>query len=294
MARHASWKGYLKISLVAVPVQAYTSSAGKESSELSLHQLHEKCMSRIQYKKVCPKHGEVPNDEIVSGYEYTKGKYAVLEKEDLTALGADLEKSLTIDAFVAADKIDPVYFAGQTYYLVPDGRVGDKPYALLRDALESAELCGVGEIVLARKQRLVRLRATKRLLIFDTLHYAGEIREPDTYEDDVRNISTNSQESKLTHALIEQLTQPKFDPDNYADDYMERMEKLIKAKVKGKEIAVPEAEEEPEVISFVDALKRSVKAVRSPTQKSVSRKSKPAAKAKAAKKKATHRARKSG
>lgn len=295
MARHASWKGFLKISLVNIPVQAYTASAGKESSELSLHQLHETCKSRIQYKKFCPIHGEVSNDEIVSGFEYTKGKYAVLDKEEIAKLGKDLERAMTIDAFVPPDKIDPVYFAGQSYYLLPDGKVGEKPYSLIREALESNKLCGIGEIVLSRKQRLVRLRATKKLLVFDTLHYAGELKESKDFDRDVKEVSANTQESKLTNALIEQLSQPRFEPENYVDDYMEQMQKLIADQVKGKHVAEVPEEEEPQVINFVEALQRSMKAVRSPAQKSVSRKSKPAAKRKSAPhKKPAKRARKTG
>lgn len=264
MAAHASWKGHLKIGLASVPVQAYTASAGVASSEISLHQLHKPCKSRIQYKKFCPIHGEVANDEIVSGFEYSKGHYAVLDSDELAELSADLEKSLTIDAFVPPESVDPLYPAGQTYYLVPDGRAGDKPYALIRDSLDDENLHGIGELVISKKQHLVRLRAEGKLLLIDFLHYEGEIRRPDKFEDEVRHTSVSASELKLTKSLVAQLTDPDFDLTQYANDYMKRIKKLIDSKLKGKKIPVPHVEEEPDVINFMDALQKSVKQGRTP------------------------------
>jgi DNA end-binding protein Ku len=272
MPAHSSWKGHLKISLASIPVQAYTAAAGKDTSELALHQLHKTCKSRIQYKKTCPIHGEVANDEIVSGYEYAKGQYAILDAEDIAELAANLEKSLTIDAFVEPIEIDPVFAAGQTYYLVPDGRAGDKPYALIRESLMNAGLYGLGEIVVAKKQRFVRLRATERLLIMDMLHYHGEIRSAETFEDEVRTVAVTPSDLKLAETLIEQMKQPHFHPENYADDYMERMQGLIESKVKGKKIAAPQVEDGGDVINFMDALKKSVKNVGNSASASTSKK----------------------
>lgn len=263
MPSHASWKGHLKISLASIPVQAFTAAAGSDSSEISLHQLHKTCKSRIQYKKVCPIHGAVANEEIVSGYEYAHGQYAVIGKEEIDALSAEMEKSLSIDCFVNSETIDLLYAAGQTYYLIPDGRAGEKPYALIRDCLAAENLHGIGEMVMSRKQHLVRLRAADRLLIIDLLHYAGEVRQPARYEDEIRNATVSAAELKLTSSLIDQMTQTQFDISQYADDYMERMKHLIETKVKGKKIPVRQAEEEPDVINFMDALKQSVKQTQS-------------------------------
>ena len=285
MASHASWKGHLKIGLASVPVQAYTASAGVASSEIALHQLHKPCKSRIQYKKFCPVHGEVSHDEIVSGFEYSKGHYAVLDQDELAALSADMEKSLKIDAFVPPEAVDSLYPAGQTYYLVPDGRDGDKPYAMIRDSLDDENLHGIGELVISKKQHLVRLRAADKLLLIDFLHYEGEIRRPDQFEDDIRHASVSASELKLTKSLVAQLTDPDFDITHYADDYMERMKGLIKSKMKGRKIPVPQAEEEPDVINFMDALKQSVKQGLTPHAESTNHR--PRAKAKAKTKAAT-------
>src|SRR5213078_3806872 len=134
MASRSVWKGFLRFSLVAVPVRAYTAAASGGGG-VALNQLHSVCNSRIQYKKSCPIHGEVPSGEIVSGYEYTKGQYVVVDTDELSKLRSEDDKAITIDTFISPTAIDPVYYTGKTYYLVPDGPVGQKPYALLQQAM---------------------------------------------------------------------------------------------------------------------------------------------------------------
>jgi DNA end-binding protein Ku len=114
------WSGYLKLSLVSVPVKAYT--ATDSSGEVHLNQLHRDCNSRIHNKKICPIHGEVSNDQIVSGYEYAKGQYVTIEPEELDKLRTESDKAVNIDTFVSEDQIDPLYLSGQAYYLVPEGK----------------------------------------------------------------------------------------------------------------------------------------------------------------------------
>ena len=118
----SSWKGYLKLSLVSVPVKGYT--ANISASDVALHQLHSECHSRIKYKKTCPIHGEIPKEEIVSGYEYAEGQYVVIEPEELAKIRGERERAVTLDAVVPLNSVDPVHFTDKTYYLVPDGKVG--------------------------------------------------------------------------------------------------------------------------------------------------------------------------
>src|SRR5262249_44438723 len=146
MAARSSWKGFLKLSLVSVPVKAYTATAS--GGEIHLNQLHAECHSRIQYKKVCPIHGEVKGDEIVSGYEYSKGQYVIVDPDELNKLRTEDEKAIKIDTFVAPGTLDPVYYSGKGYYLVPDGPVGEKPYALLHQAMVEENRHAVAQIVL--------------------------------------------------------------------------------------------------------------------------------------------------
>src|SRR5690348_8487782 len=127
----ASWRGQLRFGLVSFEVQAINAE-NKAGAEVHFHLLHEPDHERIHYAKICPKHGEVPADEIVEGYEYAKGKYVEFEKEELDALRSEQEKALTVDAFIAPDAIDPIYFDGRMYYLVPSRPDASEPYSLLQ------------------------------------------------------------------------------------------------------------------------------------------------------------------
>src|SRR3954471_7359085 len=117
-----SWSGSIRLSLVSVPVKGYTAQAAEAS--ISLNQLHEECHSRIKYKKTCPIHGEVPNDEIVMGYQYEQDKYAIIDTDEINKLRSPADRAVTIDRFVSPDQIDPIYYSGQNYYLLPDGKQG--------------------------------------------------------------------------------------------------------------------------------------------------------------------------
>src|ERR1700704_5526400 len=130
MAFRTSWKGYLKLSLVSVPVKSYSAVSSQEG-EIHFHQLHDKCHSRIKYIKTCPLHGPVPPQEIVSGYEYAKGQYVVMESGELDALKGEKDKSVNVEVIVPNGAIDSLYLTDRIQYLVPDGRVGEKPYAVI-------------------------------------------------------------------------------------------------------------------------------------------------------------------
>src|SRR5262249_33560834 len=145
MSARPVWSGYIKLSLVSVPVKAY--SATDSGGDVALNQLHEECKSRIQYKKVCPIHGEVQNDQIVSSYEYEKGQYVTIDPEELDRLRTPSDKMVNIDVFVAPDTIDPVYLSGQVYYLVPEGTVGGHPFNLLREGMEREHKVAVAKVV---------------------------------------------------------------------------------------------------------------------------------------------------
>src|SRR5437667_6860512 len=132
MAARSSWKGFLKLSLVSVPVKAYTATSGG-GGEIHLNQLHAECNSRINYKKTCPVHGEVASDQIVSGFEHSKGQYVIVDTDELEKLRTEDDKASSIDTFVPAGTLDPIYSTGKTYYLIPDGPVAKKPYAEHRE-----------------------------------------------------------------------------------------------------------------------------------------------------------------
>src|SRR6516162_2549902 len=133
MAAHPSWKGFLQLSLVAIPVKAY--SAHGEGGPIQLNQLHAECNSRIKYKKTCPVHGEVTPDEIVSGYEYAKGQYVVVDPAELDKLRSEDDKALRIDTFIDPGAVDPIYMTEKSSYLLPDGPVAMKGYTIVHKAM---------------------------------------------------------------------------------------------------------------------------------------------------------------
>src|SRR5205085_3812864 len=183
MAARSTWKGYLKLSLVSIPVKAYSASRGAET--VALHQLHAKCHSRIKYQKTCPIHGEVPKEEIVSGYEYAKGEYVVIEPEELARLRGERERAITIDAVLSQHTIDPVYFTDKTYYLTPDGAVGQKPFALIQRCLTDDELQAVGRVVLYGREELVLVRPVDHVLAMTALKYESEVAHAETLDEEV-------------------------------------------------------------------------------------------------------------
>jgi DNA end-binding protein Ku len=262
MAARSSWKGFLKISLVSVPVKAYTATASGAS--IALNQLHSVCHSRIKYQKVCPIHGEVPSAEIVSGYEFAKGQYAVIDTDELEKLRTDSDKSINVDQFVSEDEIDTRYLTGACYFLVPDGPVGQKAYAIVRDVMNESQLRGVAQIILFGKEQLVLLQPVEKLIGMFVLRHADEVKQPSAFDDelgDAATVSSTSQELKLTKQLMEGLQESKFDIGKYSDTYTERLTALIQSKVEGKELVTPEATDEPQVINLMDALKASIERV---------------------------------
>jgi DNA end-binding protein Ku len=257
MARYSSWKGYLKISLVSVPVKAYTASSSTAS--ISLNQLHKECNSRIQYKKTCPVHGEVASDQIVSGYEYAKGQYVIVDTDELEKLRTEKDRSINVNSFVPADKIDPIYQSGKNYYLLPDGPVGQKAYQLIHQAMLDKGVQAVAQVVISKKEELVLVRPIDDLLVMTVLSYANEIKEPQSFLDELVKTESTKQELQLTEQLIGALTVDKFELGQFHDLYTEKLTQLIEAKVAGQEIVAPPAADEPHVINLMDAIQQSLK-----------------------------------
>ncbi len=256
MPPRSSWKGFIKLSLVSVPVKAYT--ANSTGSEIRLNQLHEECNSRIQYKKNCPLCGEVSNDSIVSGYEYSKGQYVVIDPAEVSKLRKESDKSVNIDGFIPADAIDPIYYAGRSYYLAPDGAVGQKPYALLVKGMADAGLFAVARAIISSKEHVVILRPAGDLLIMALLNYKNRLKSPSAFEDEVTECTLTKEELKLTRTLIDASTLDDFDFSSYEDDYTTKLTELIEHKVAGSEIVEVADPEEPKIINLMEALKESV------------------------------------
>jgi DNA end-binding protein Ku len=276
MAPRSSWKGYLKLSLVSLPVKAYTATT--TTSAIRLNQLHAECHSRIKYQKVCPVHGEVTGDEIVSGYEFAKGQYVIVDPDELQQLRSEGDKAINVNAFIRSDALDPVYQSGRTYYLVPDGPVGQRPYALVRQAMVDEGLHAVAQVVLSNREQLVLLRPIEHLIGMTVLEYKNQVKDPASFEDEISDGEASQQEIELTRQLMQGMLQEEFDLGQYRDVYTEKLTELIQAKVEGKELVAPPATEEPQVINLMEALKQSVQQVKPPKREAASQKKKPAKK----------------
>jgi DNA end-binding protein Ku len=257
MVARSSWKGFVRLSLVSIPVQGINAAA-RGDGEIHFNQLHAECHNRIKYQKVCPVHGVVPNDEIVMGYEHSKGEYVVVDSGEIDKLRTAAESAITIDTFVSPQAIDPRYFEGRTYFLVPDGPMGAKPYAVFLQALEAEKRWAVGEAVLFGREQLVALRPLDDVLTLEILHYGSQLKTPAEVAPGGSRETVSKSELALAKKLIEASTSKKFDINQYVDDYEDKLKQMIEAKIEGREIVGPQTEEQAPVINLMDALRKSV------------------------------------
>lgn len=255
MPPRSTWKGYLRVSLVSVPVKAYTASAS--SGGIRLNQLCQKCHSRVKYKKECPEHGELKTGEIVSGYEFAKDQYVVIDTDELEKVRTESDKAISVQAFVDEQTIDPIYHTGKTMYLLPDGAVGQKPYSLMHRVMTEEQLHGFGQVVMSGKEQIVLIRPIDDLLAMTILSYSTQVKSPASFSDDVSHADVANDEVELTKQLIGALRDEDFDLAERKDLYTERLTELIEAKVEGREVVALPAEDVP-VINLMDALKQSV------------------------------------
>jgi DNA end-binding protein Ku len=258
--RRPSWKGSLRFGLVSIAVEALNARSS-EGGDVHFHQLHAKCHRRIHYEKVCPVHGQVPNDEIVSGYEYAKGKYVEMDAEELDALRTEQEKSLVVDSFIEPFEIDLIYFDGRMYYLVPSGKESSESYEVFLTALEKRGRWGVGHLVMSGKDQIAVIRADNGVIQMAMLNYPSELRSTREVRAAHRSKPATRQ-LRLAEQLIDSWEKESFDFEDYEDRYRNRLIELIQQKINGKETVEPETEtvDEPEVINFMDALRKSVAA----------------------------------
>jgi DNA end-binding protein Ku len=256
MAARSSWKGYLKFSLISVPVKGYTARASGGS--IALHQLHAKCHRRIKHKKTCPIHGEVSKDEIVSGYEYADGQYVVIEPDEIDQIRGEADRAINVDAVMPLKSIDPLYFTDKSYYLVPDGAVGQKPFVLIQKALADDNLAAIARAVLFGREELVLIRPVENVIMLTALRYESEVTHATSVAEEVESPPLEKEEIELTKTLVKAFSKKKVSIATYQDEYVAHMTQLIEAKVAGKEIVTPPQAEQPHVINLMDALKKSV------------------------------------
>jgi DNA end-binding protein Ku len=260
MPPRSSFKGFLRLSLVSVPVKGFT--ATQTSQEIRLNQLHAECNSRVKYQKVCPTHGELSSDDIVSGYEYAKDQYVIIDPDEIAKIRKESDKSIDVRGFVKQDAVDPMYFSGRTYYLLPDGPAGGKPYQLLHDAMKTEELYAIGTAILSGRQQVVVVRPVEGLLGMTVLLYHEALKRTSEFDGELKQTKVTKEEAALTKTLVDASKLADFDLSEFKDPWVTEMTQLVEMKVEGKEIVAAPEPEEPKIINLMDALKASVENAR--------------------------------
>jgi len=264
MAARATWKGYLKVSLVNIPIKVFP--ATESSSTISFNQLHNVCQSRIQQKRWCPTCSkEVANTELVKGYEFEKGRYVVLTDDDIDKVRPSSTRVIDLVQFDDAAALDPMY-VDRTYYLAPDGQVAADSFAVMREGMKGK--IGVGKLALYGREYFVAVKPHDRGLVMYTLHHAAEIRSMDGIEELATIPSkVKPQEVQLAKQVIGTF-EKKLDLADYHDDYRDALQAIIEAKVAGEEIVAPVVDAPPKVVNLMEALRKSLDSVSTTRKKS--------------------------
>jgi DNA end-binding protein Ku len=263
-----TWNGSISFGLVTIPVGlAPATTPSARQSDVQFKMLHRECLNPIKQKRWCPVHDrELGPDEIVRGWEVSKGQFVPVEDEELEGLEQrNTSHAIEITRFVKADDVDPIYF-DRTYFLVPAGtEVQRRPYALLLQAMREQGVVGIGSFVLAGKEKLAALRPKGDALALETLYVAEDVKSQDEIDEAVASTPVKQEELKLAEQLISGLLGP-FEPEKeLTSDYRASLRELLEAKLEGRELAepVPVATETP-VIDLMEALKKSVAASKKP------------------------------
>jgi len=272
MAARPYWKGQIRLALVSIPVEVY--SATRSGATIAFNQIHEPSGKRIKYEKVVPGIGPVDPDDIVKGFQYSKGSYVLLDDEELEAVKLESKKVLELTQFVDSSEIDPLYYE-RPYYVVPADDLAEEAFVVLREALRDSKKVALGQLTLRGREYIVSLKPCGRGILLETLRYADEVVKAQGYFRDIPDAKPDPEMLDLAEALIERKT-AKFDPSKFHDRYVDALRELIERKRKSKGARI-EAEDEDEaprrgsnVVDLMAALKKSIE--------------KPGAKAAAAKK----------
>jgi len=251
----AIWRGTISFGMVSIPVNLYTAT---ESHDVRFHLLHRRDGVRLKNVRWCPKDERaVPWDDVVRGFEYTKGKYLPVSEEDLDHLPVKSVHTVDISDFVKLEEVDPIYY-DKAYYLAPD-EAGVKAFALLRQALQQTGRAAVAKVAIRDKENLCLVRPYEDVLSMETMFYANEIRSAQDIAADGEKVSPK--ELQMAVSLIENLSDS-FDPERYRDEYQAALKQVIKAKVEGAPLPEAPTEKGGRVVDLMEALRASVEQTR--------------------------------
>jgi DNA end-binding protein Ku len=251
------WKGHLTFGLVSFPVRLFTAARGES---ISFNQLHKSDNSRVKQVIYCQAEDKpIPRSEIVKGYEYEKDRYVVIDDEDIKKVAPKTAKAMEILEFVKIDQVDPVYLES-SYYMGPD-EGGEKPYALLFEALKETKFCGVAKIAMHNREHIVIVRPGSTGMILHTMYYADEVRKLEEHRTDTSSV--NEKQLNLAKMLIDSLAGD-FEPEKYHDAYRVNLQQMIQAKVDGHKIVETPTTHMAPVIDIMEALRKSLEEKRKP------------------------------
>lgn len=260
MAARAYWSGQIRLALVSIPIEIYP--ATRSGAAISFHQIHEPSGQRIRYEKVAAGVGPVDRDEIIKGYEVSKGNYVLLDEEEIEAVKIESRKTLELVQFVEADEIDVLYYE-KPYFVVPADDLAEEAYSVLREALRKTRKVGLGQLAVRGREQLVSIKPCGRGLILEVLRYADEVHKAQGYFRDIADVTPDDDLLDLATTLIEKKTAP-FKPAEFHDRYVDALHRLIDKKAKSKSnTRILEDVSEPgggksNVIDLMAALKKSV------------------------------------
>jgi len=255
----AIWRGTISFGLVSIPVNLYTAT---ESHDVRFHLLHKKDGVRLQNIRWCPKDEKaVPWDEVVRGFEYTKGRYIPISDEDLDHLPVKTVHTVDVSDFVKLEEVDPIYF-DKAYYLAPEEQ-GIRAFALLRQALQQTGRAAVAKVAIRDKESLCLVRPYQEVLSMETMFYANEIRSTEGLAADSAKVSPK--ELQMAVSLIENLSDS-FDAERYQDEYQAALKQVIDAKVEGAPLPEAPAARGEKVVDLMEALRASVEATKKDRQ----------------------------
>jgi DNA end-binding protein Ku len=282
MAARPTWKGFLKISLVNIPVRVFP--ATDSAATISFNQLHRECQTRIQQKRWCPKcECEVPLSDIVKGYEFEKGRYVVMDEEDLAKVRPESTRVIDLVQFTDASAIDPIYVE-RPYYLAPDGQMAVESFAVMREGMKGK--AGIGKLALYGREYLVAVQPKDKGLVMYTMRRANEIRSMDAI-DELGGVPSKvkPEEIKLAKQVIENF-EGQLDLGEYKDAYQEELQRIIDAKIAGEDVVAAEEQTPPKVVNLMDALRQSLDRVSTGKKKTAKAEAEKPVKAAPAKKRA--------
>ena len=264
MAARPTWKGFMKISLVNIPVRVFP--ATDSAATISFNQLHAECQTRIQQKRWCPHcQREVPISEIAKGYEFEKGRYVVMNEDDIAKVRPESTRVIDLVQFTEAEAIDPIYVE-RPYYLAPDGAMATEAFAVMREGMKGK--AGIGKLALYGREYLVAVQPRERGMVMYTMRHAKELRSMDNIEElDNVPVKIKPEEIKLAKQVIENF-EADLNLTEFRDEYQEELQRIIDAKIAGEEVVATTEEAPPKVVNLMDALRQSLDRVSTGKKKS--------------------------